>query len=193
VRAILRVRPELVNVVAAWNNEHTALRYAVLDRMAEMVRLLMRHGANARAGISPRNDATGALTIASERGYGEIVSIIRDEEKRRDNGGSAEDDVSEDLRQALRSGDEDRAIEILERLPRLINYQVPGHRRTLLHVAPAMLLRRVTAWLLHHGADPNLRSEDESTALEVAGHLCGGAERPEDVTAVVALLRDYGA
>jgi BD-FAE/Ankyrin repeat len=63
VRAILRVRPELVNVVAAWNNEHTALHYAVLDRMPEMVRLLMRHGANARAGISPRNDATSAMSI----------------------------------------------------------------------------------------------------------------------------------
>ena len=58
VRAILRIRPELVNVVMAWNNEHTALHYAVLDRMPEMVRVLMKHGANARAGISPHNDAT---------------------------------------------------------------------------------------------------------------------------------------
>lgn len=84
VRAILRIRPELVHVVMAWNNEHTALHYAVLGRMPEMVRVLMQHGADARRGISPHNEATGALTIAVERGYDEIAAIIREEEKRRD-------------------------------------------------------------------------------------------------------------
>jgi ankyrin repeat protein len=69
VQAILRIRPELVNVVMAWNNEHTALHYAVLGRTPEMVRLLMERGADARAGISPHNDATSAITIATERGY----------------------------------------------------------------------------------------------------------------------------
>ena len=34
-------------------------------------------------GIYPHRDATSALTIATERGYDEIVAIIREEEQRR--------------------------------------------------------------------------------------------------------------
>src|SRR5262245_24184473 len=37
VRAILNVRPELIGMVQAWNNEHSALHYAVLGRMPRMV------------------------------------------------------------------------------------------------------------------------------------------------------------
>jgi hypothetical protein len=114
VRAVLRVRPELVNAVTAWNNEHTALHHAVLGRMPEMVRLLMEHGADARAGISPHNDATGSLTIATERGYEEIVGIIREAESRRDAGrpGPPEDERPTPdprvgaLRSAVARGDE---------------------------------------------------------------------------------------
>ncbi len=53
VHSILRIRPELVNVMMAWNNEHTALHLAVLGRMPEMVRVLMEHGAMP-AKASPR-------------------------------------------------------------------------------------------------------------------------------------------
>ena len=34
-----------------------------------MVRLLMQHGANARQGVYPHNEATTPFTIAVERGY----------------------------------------------------------------------------------------------------------------------------
>jgi hypothetical protein len=39
----------------AWNYEFTALHYAVIGRMPEMVRLLMEFGADPHAGISPHN------------------------------------------------------------------------------------------------------------------------------------------
>ena len=82
-RAMLEVRPELVHTDMAANDEHRALHYAVLDRAPEMVRLLMAHGADARKGIYPHRDATSALAIASDRGYGEILAIIDEEEQRR--------------------------------------------------------------------------------------------------------------
>lgn len=82
VRALLKARPELVNMDMAHNNEHRALHYAVLGRAPEIVRVLMEHGADARKGIYPHRDATSALTIATERGYDEIVAIIQEEEQR---------------------------------------------------------------------------------------------------------------
>jgi ankyrin repeat protein len=83
VRAMLGTRPELVRMEVADHDEHRALHYAVLDRSPEMVRILMRHGADARQGIYPHRDATSALVIATDRGYDEIVAIIHDEEQRR--------------------------------------------------------------------------------------------------------------
>jgi len=82
--AMLKIRPELVNMELAENDERSALHFAVLDRSSEMVRLLMRGGANARKGIYPHRAATTALTIATERGYDEIVAIITNEERLRD-------------------------------------------------------------------------------------------------------------
>ena len=81
VRAMLDARPELVRMDTAENDERRALHYAVLDRAPEMVRVLMAYGADARQGIYPHRDATSALTIASDRGYDDIVAIIQEEEQ----------------------------------------------------------------------------------------------------------------
>src|SRR4029077_9742813 len=83
VRRMLKARPELANMEMSYGNEHRPLHYAVMNRLPEMTRLLMQHGADARAGIHPHRDATGALTLASERGFDEIVAIIHEEEQRR--------------------------------------------------------------------------------------------------------------
>jgi hypothetical protein len=83
VRAMLKARPELVHMDMASDNEHRALHYAVLDRAPEMVRVLMERGADARKGIYPHRDATSALALAADRGYADIVAIIREEEQRR--------------------------------------------------------------------------------------------------------------
>ena len=80
VASMVDARPELVHVDAAENDEHRALHHAVLQRHADVVRLLMRHGADARKGIWPHRGATSAFTLASERGYDEIVRIIEEEE-----------------------------------------------------------------------------------------------------------------
>ena len=82
-RSIIESRPELVNMTMSYGDEHRPLHFAVMGRLPAMVRLLMQHGADAREGIHPHRDATTALTLATERGYDEIVAIIREEEQRR--------------------------------------------------------------------------------------------------------------
>jgi ankyrin repeat protein len=193
VRAILKIRPELVNVPMAWNNEHKALHYAVLGRMPEMVRVLMEHGADPHAGISPRNDATSAITIATERGYDEIVAIIEAEEKRREASPTPQDLVLAELRRALRAGDESAAIGVVKRHPELIHFQMPDNGRTLLHLASALLMPRIVRWLLDHGADVNRQTKDGSTPLDVAGRLCDVSERAKRMPALLRLLRERGA
>jgi len=40
-------------------------------------------GRDARHGIHPHRDATGPLTLAMERGYDDIVTVILEEERKR--------------------------------------------------------------------------------------------------------------
>ncbi len=193
VRAILRARPDLINTVQAWNYEYTALHCAVMDRQPDMVRTLMQLGADPHAGISPHVEATSPLTIAMERGYDDIVSILREEERRREPDRPSAGDVPPDLRGAFRAGDEDRAIRILEQHPALVRFQVPGTGHTLLHLASARLLPRIVSWLLDHGSEANARAKNGATPLDVVGLECTGADRAERVPAVARLLRDRGA
>ncbi len=83
VRAMVKARPELANMAVSYGDEHRAIHYAVMHRQPEIVRLLMRKGANARAGIHPHRDATSAWTLARERGYDDMVAIIEEEENRK--------------------------------------------------------------------------------------------------------------
>ncbi len=88
VRAILQAQPELADKPLAYSDERRPIHFAVMNRSAEMVALLMRHGAGARAGVYPHRDATTAWTMATERGYPEIVAVIEDAEQKL--GGEAE-------------------------------------------------------------------------------------------------------
>jgi ankyrin repeat protein len=142
VRALLRIRPELVNGEV---KGHTALHYAVLGQMPEMIRVLMAAGANAHAGIYPNTDATTPLSIADERGYDDIAALIREEETRRERGRPT---IDQQLRQAVQAGDEDRILALLERQPELVRLEVPGNRWTLLHIASALLMPRLARRLL---------------------------------------------
>ncbi|MGH9628303.1 MAG: ankyrin repeat domain-containing protein, partial [Bryobacteraceae bacterium] len=118
VRAMLDVRPELVNFDMAENNEHRALHYAVFDRSPGMVRLLMQYGADARKGIYPHREATTPLALAAERGYDEIVAIIHEEEQRRRaalTGSNARATLaSDELTEVIARGDEERALAMLK-------------------------------------------------------------------------------
>ena len=111
VRAMLKARPELADMQMSYGDEHRPIHFAVYERSVELVRLLMQHGANARAGIHPHRRATTAWTLARERDYTEIVTAIEEEERRRgEPAGEAEPEeaaVDDPARQAVAAGDEE--------------------------------------------------------------------------------------
>jgi ankyrin repeat protein len=196
VRAMLSVRPELARMDIAEDNEHQALHYAVLARNAEIVRLLMRCGANPRKGIYPHRDATTALTLAVERGYDEIAGIILEEE--RQGSSTLHNDNSPPpappaLIEAARRGDEAEIIALFEANPwlRSVHFQHP--LMTPLHSAAGMLWESVLLWLLDHGADVNARVDDGPSPLEIVGCTAGGRQITEKSAAIASLLRRRGA
>lgn len=145
VRAMLQARPEL-------SGRSGALHVAVLEHAPELVRVLMQHGANARVGIYPHRDATSPLTIAMERGYREIVAIIRDEEQRRQQAKTGFGRGTDELFEAIRSGDGERARALMQADPALIRARHPVFDWTPLLLAARTLNVRLVAWLLEQGA-----------------------------------------
>ena len=185
VRAMLKARPELV--------ASDCMRYAVFNRSSEMVRALMEHGASARAGVYPHRDATSPLTIAIERGYDDIVTAINQGEQRQREARSGVNaaPATDDLFQAITSGDDDRAVAMMEANPALIrSCNLDGW--TPLHVASQRLNERIVAWLLDHDADVLRQSRNGWTALDAAAHW-PWYESAERFAAVAALLRERGA
>jgi ankyrin repeat protein len=167
VRAMLRARPELVNMDRG-EDEHRAIHYAVMDRAAEMTRLLMQHGADARKGIHPHRDATTALIVATERGYDDIVAIIREEEQRRSEAhGAGGAEAAPDALFLAENWESGRALEMLESDPALV-HSVSPNGGTPLHASACELHERGVAWLLDHGADPNRRANGKWTPIELA-------------------------
>ncbi len=162
VRAMLRARPELADMQMSYGDEHRAIHFAVMQRSSEMVRLLMRHGANARAGIHPHRDATSAWTLAKERGFDEIVAIIEQEERPAGDTESAREEVRGDeaARAAVAVGDLEwvRAQQVAGTLVNPVRWDGGG----LLTVAVRHNRPEMLGVLLDSGFDPNERvSEGE--------------------------------
>ncbi len=195
-RAILRVRPELVNREAPSSPGYMALHYAVLERMPEMVRTLMQFGADpqvATAGIYALRYASTPLAIAKERGYEDIAAIIQEEERQREAGRPAATDAPAELRRAFETGDEDLVIHLLNRHPDLVHLRLFGEHWSLLHIASARLFPRAAAWLLDHGANVDELAGDGSTPLDVAGLRSDPSENTQELAAMARLLRGRGA
>jgi ankyrin repeat protein len=169
VRAMLKVRPELARMSI---DNLQVVHHAVCARSPEMVRILMRHGANAHDGVYPHRDATTAHAIALQRGYEEIVRIIDEEEqKRRDTtSGMPNAPAANDLFRAIASGDTDRAIALMEENPARVHTRHIPSEASPLHMAAQGLNGRLVVWLLDHGADPAVRAHHDVTPLDVAAH-----------------------
>jgi ankyrin repeat protein len=178
-REMLDRRPELVST--------EAIQRAAMTRSAEMVRLLMEHGADARQGIWPHRDATSALTVATERGYDDIVEIIRREEERRE--ASRRPDPIEApalhrLFEAAAEG-ETQALAILQANQAVIHERGPNGW-TPLHLAAGFLYEDMIVWLIDHGADVNARNNGGNLPLDVRGSRCRWADYDQELEKRVA-------
>jgi len=192
VRAMLQSRPEL----AARSN---ALHIAVVNRVADLVRLLMVHGANARVGIYPHRDATSPLTVAIERGYDDIAAIIREEETRRQSARAGVDAPSESLFDAIASADTDRVRRLIDADPSLVRARHPVLDWTPLHAAARSLNTDLVGWLLEHGADVSTPAgRDQIAPIDAADHWSRhvwreGPQGFDRLAAVMTMLLERGA
>jgi hypothetical protein len=179
VRAMLQARPEL-------SGRSGALLVAVVERIPELVRVLMQHGANAHVGIYPHRDATSPLTIAAERGDDEIVAIVREEEQRRQQTKSGVRAPTDELFDAIRSGKDERAIALMQSDPALMRARHPAFDWTPLLLAAHTLNARLVSWLLDQGADVAARGRVHPFD-DIEQRTRGGAgETPLDAAACSA-------
>ena len=188
-RAMLERRPELADMQMTYGDERRCLHFAVMNRSPELVRLLMQHGANARAGVHPHRDATNSLTMALERGYDEIVAIIREEEQRR--AGPAPAAKVDELIDAIAEDDDARATAMLDAEPSLIHAR-NNDGWAPLHIAAGVRNPELVRYFLERGADPNGLGKEGRMPLDVAA-AGRRAIDPERFAAVVEILRAAGA
>jgi ankyrin repeat protein len=167
VEAMLHTRAELANMAVSYGDERRPIHFAVMARSQEIVRLLMRHGADARAGVHPHRDATSAWTIAHERGYSEIAALIEQEEARRpaapetcEEEGAPPDRPADRARDAVARGDIDwlRERHAEGRLVNPLRWDDGG----LLTVAVRHNQPEILSLLLDFGFDPNERVSEGS-------------------------------
>jgi ankyrin repeat protein len=190
-RVMLDLRPELVNLCVAEDDERRALHYAVIERNVEMVRLLMQHGADPQAGVWPHRDATRPQVMARERGYTEIVAIMREEGVRRNPALSGAIRANA-ITSALERGDEAALIAALDAHPPLVRL-VDERGRTALHWAAARLWPQVTAWLLDHGADVEARTKRGDAPIDLLGEDTDAVAQPGLITRLAEMLLAHGA
>lgn len=184
VREMLRLRPELATMNLSGFYDYP-LSYAVRERKAEMVRLLLEHGADPRAGTHG-----GPLAMATERGYDEIAAMLQEAASSgKPEGGRPA--IPHELRAAWRAGDEDRVIAMLEAEPALIHAQTDCV--TPMHAASSLLLERMARWLIAHGADINVRTGWCGSPIDVTGGSHGRMASAERVQAMRELLFAHGA
>ena len=198
IRTILKIRPELINVDVAGNNEHTPIHFAVLNRQPAALRLLLQHGADPHRGIYPNRDATTAYVLAKERGYDELVAIMDEEGKNRRRAMAAANStvspLQKELHRAIESDDRARFEEILAVHPDLEEAS-DAQGRTPLHIAAARHRPRFVKRLLKNVSSARKNDAAGKTPLDaaVAGVNKREAENYPQFLEVAELLLAAGA
>jgi ankyrin repeat protein len=198
LRQMLQARPELVSMDRAQSDEHRAIHFAVLHRQPEAVRLLMIAGSDARKGVYPHPDATSAHQMATDRGMADIARIIDEEEQHRRESMSCPNatvtQVQEHINAAIRTGNNDNAIRLLDADPALIK-ACDRDGGTPLHVAAGALNSPMVRWLLDRHASVAKADIHGATPLDRA--VLAVETRFEDTLKrfgpIARMLRDHAA
>lgn len=180
IKQILGEQPDLVNVHMAENNEHRAIHYAVMNRHIDAVRVLMEAGADHNSGIYPHRDATGAFTMARERGLDDIVHVIREEDERRKLAACKNITITDEndaLFEAVREGRHEAALDVLDRHPELLD---ACHRNggSVIHAAASHGRYGLVRELLQRGADITHLTPEGQSPLDGAVLNVRGRNRP---------------
>jgi ankyrin repeat protein len=123
------------------------------------------------------------------------VRIIEEEEEqnqRNSKSGMPNAPAADDLFRAIASGDNSRAIALMDGNPARIHTRHIPSEASPVHAAAQALDTTLVAWLLDHGADPCTRMHHDLTALEVAAQRWYRTDT-QRFEAVARLLLDRGA
>ena len=189
ITEILEAQPDLVNVHVAENNEHRALHFAVLNEHEDAVRALIERGAKIDQGIYPHRDATGPLTMAEERGLNGIVQVIRAEEEKLQLAACENITISEEndaLFEAVQSGDDERAIALLDADTDLLN---ACHRNgeSVIYAAASYGRHRLVHELLLRGADHMHLTPTGTSPLDGAANNVRSRNNPVNEGCLIAI------
>ena len=190
IRALVAARPDLVRLDRAENDEHTALHCAVLNRDLACTRFLLEAGADPHKGIYPHRDATSPLTLAEDRGYDDLVALIRGELDRRAAQAGADPERGDELFDLVRAGDLDGVKRLLEASPERIA-EVDAQGGKPLHAAAAEADLTMVRYLAARDTRPSEPDAAGLTPLDRAVLSFGWTQReraPAARAAVQALL-----
>ena len=116
---------------------HTALHYACsTGTWLACTRFVLEAGADPHKGIYPHRDATSPLTLAEDRGYDDVVALIRGELDRRAARAGADPEQGDELFDLVRDGDLDGVERLLDADPERIA-ELDAQGRRPLHAAAA--------------------------------------------------------
>jgi ankyrin repeat protein len=157
----------------------------------------MAAGADARKGIFPHRDATTALALARDRGYGEIAAAIEEEEQHRREAMSCPNatvsPVQDQIVRAIRNGDNGEAIRLLEADESLIR-ACDRDGATPLHAAAEETNEEMVSWLLSRRANPRKQDLKGWTPLDRAALAADPRnDGARDFLAVARRLLAHGA
>ena len=182
ITEILDQHPDLVNVCMAENNEHRALHFAVINQHADAVRVLMESGADPGSGIYPHRDATSPLVMAEERGYDDIVTIIRDVDEQLKLAACKNITISEENESLFGAVDQGRdadAIEILDQNPDLLD-ACQKNGGSVVYTAASRGRYALVQELLKRGADITHLTPSGASPLDGAIQNWRGKNRPDN-------------
>ncbi|MDE0220065.1 MAG: ankyrin repeat domain-containing protein [Spirochaetaceae bacterium] len=194
LRELVAARPDLVRLDRAEDDEHTALHYAVLNRDLACTRFLLEAGADPHNGIYPHRDATSPLTLAEDRGYGDVAALIRDELDRRAAQAGADPERGDELFDLIRDGDLGHVERLLDADPQRIA-AVDAQGRKPLHAAAAQADLPLVRFLAARDERPSQPDAAGLTPLDCAVLSFGWTqrERAPAARAAAQVLLDAGA